>query len=155
MKNRAKHIQTDSRERLSVGFCRSYDLDFFVEVFKRFFLSVGGCLVVYVHRGRNIGVSHDLLDYFQIGFVLTEACAEGVPEMMYAEMRKQERRSVFRNRLRDLLFVIITAYIVDRSVDELRTDNSPPLIYEDEPRVFFSVISDDRFGFAAVFHLLL
>ena len=35
--------------------------------------------IIDIHGGRNIGVSHDLLNDLQIGFVLTETSAERVP----------------------------------------------------------------------------
>ena len=66
----------------------SADLDFSFQIGERFHLFLSGCLVVDVHRGGNIGVSHDLLYDFEICLVLTETGAEGMTEVVYREMRE-------------------------------------------------------------------
>ena len=57
----------------------SADLDFALQIGETFHLFLSGCLVVDVHRGGNIGVSHDLLYDFEICLVLTESGTEGMP----------------------------------------------------------------------------
>ena len=58
---------------------RSADLDFAFQISERFHLFLSGCLVVDVHCGGNIGVSHDLLYDFEICLVLAESSTEGMP----------------------------------------------------------------------------
>ena len=74
----------------------SADLDFAFQIGERFHLFLSGCLVIDVHRCGNIGVSHDLLYDFEICLVLAESSTEGMPQVVYREMRKQFRFSVFR-----------------------------------------------------------
>lgn len=49
--------------------------------------------IIYVHRRCNVGVSHNLLNDLEIRFILAEACAEGMAEIVAAKVRKQLRFS--------------------------------------------------------------
>lgn len=49
------------------------------------FLFVLCCFIVDVHRCRNVGVTHNLLNDFQVCLVLTETGAEGMSYMVATE----------------------------------------------------------------------
>lgn len=49
--------------------------------------------IIYIHRRCNVGVSHNLLNDLEIRFILAEACAKNMAEIVAAKVRKQLRFS--------------------------------------------------------------
>ena len=69
--------------------CRKLtDLDFALKVCKTRHFSFFGRLIVDVHGGWNIRVSHNLLNDFEIGFIFAETGTESVPEIVNRKVRK-------------------------------------------------------------------
>ena len=73
--------------------------------------------IIDIHGGRNIGVPHDFLDDFQVGFVLTEAGAEGVPQIMDGEVREQDRLPPLLFSGSSFLSIAVTDDVLDDLVD--------------------------------------
>ncbi len=46
---------------------------------------------IYIHRGFYVRMSHNGLDYLDIGFLFTEPCAKGMPQVMAGKMWQYNR----------------------------------------------------------------
>ena len=90
------------------------------------------CLCVDVHRRPDIRMSHDFLDGFDVGLVLTHTRAECVPDMMARKMREQKRFSAFLCRQQRLLIVVIVRDPGNRAVDRSLIVQVPAAVAEDE-----------------------
>ena len=99
------------------------NLDFSLKVSEALSFLLSRRLVVDVHRCGDIGVTHNLLDDFQIRFVLTKPGAKSMSEDMYREMRKQNWLSLFFLGTKRFFLIVVPANPIDCSVDGMRTHN--------------------------------
>lgn len=81
------HRNQGAYHRFVVSSLFSLYLDFPLKPCKGLHLLILCCFVIYVHRGCNICVSHNLLNYLQVSFVFAETSAECMSQMVATEMR--------------------------------------------------------------------
>ena len=101
-------------------FIKSAYFDFSLQIFKGFFLFTLCRFCVYVHGSAYIAMPHNLLNDFDIGFILTKPCTKCMPKVMDGKMPDKNRLSVFLLCPLFLLPVVSCTYPFDCPVDGLR-----------------------------------
>lgn len=95
-------------------------LDFTFEICKGLFLYFLCGFSVDVHGGFNVGVSHDLLNGFDIFLNLAIPGAECVPEIMGREVADQNGIAAISVGLNSFVFDIGSTNAVNGAVDAVR-----------------------------------
>lgn len=80
-------------------------------------------------------MSHDLLNQLQIAFTFTQACAECVTQLMYAEMRKNDRIAILNQSYSPFTLIVIINDSGDGTIHTMRTEHVSKTILPNESAV--------------------
>ena len=84
-----------------------------------------GCLVVDIHCGLDVSMTHNFLNNFDVSFVLAEACAKSVSQVMCAKVWQQNRfTSFFLCRL-GFFNITVTDNSCNCSIDNMGVKHLP------------------------------